>query len=196
MPGSTYIDGEQVELRTIETDDIEFIRHGFNRPSVRKYYPSLGTFGPANTDTVTEWYESTVVEGDAIVLVIVPKDGSYAQEPVGVMNVNPIAARRGVGNVGAWVLPEAQLQNYAIDAGINFVDYLFNDHGLRRLTAETYETNRPIRRMLERFEFTEEGRRRESVWFDGDWIDTIMYGLLRSEYPGYDAWRSRLNLSD
>lgn len=192
MPGGTFIEGERVELRTFEEEDIEFVQKGTNRPAVRRYF----TYGPRNNENVRQWYRDVVVGSDSIVLLIVPKEGEFAGEPVGAVDANAVAARRGIGNVGAWLIPEAQLQQFAQDAGLHFVDYLFNDHGLRRLSAETFETHTRIRRLLDRFNFTEEGRRRKAVRYQGEWVDMIEYGLLRSEYPGYDEWRQSLSLYD
>lgn len=188
MPGGAFLEGERVELCTVEQEDVEFIQRGMGHPAVNKYL----SFGPRNVDNVQQWYEATIVEGSSIVLLVVPKEGEFAGEPIGAVSANPIAKRRGIANIGAWLVPEAQLQNYAEEAGFHFVEYLFEDYGMRKLSGETYETNRRIQRLLERFNFTEEGRKRKAVRFDGEWIDLVLYGLLRSEYPGYDEWRDSL----
>jgi RimJ/RimL family protein N-acetyltransferase len=190
MPGGCFIEGERVELRTFEEEDVEFVQRGTNRPEVRRFL----MFGPRNEENVRQWYQQTVVESDAIVLLVVPKTGEYAGEPVGAVDANAVASRRGIGNIGAWLLPEAQLENFITDAGLHFIDFLFADHGLRRLSAETFETNSVVRRTMDRFGFEEEGRRRNAVRFDGEWVDLIEYGLLRSEYPGYEEWRESVTL--
>lgn len=192
MPGSTFIEAEGVDLCTVEEEDIEFVREGTNDPRVRQFL----RFGPRNGDDIRRWYENVVVDSNAIVLAIVPREGEFADEPVGMANATAIARRRGVGDIGVWLKPEAQLNTFAHDACLHFIDFLFQEWGLRRLTAETFETNVRVRRLLDRFGFTEEGRLREEVRYDGEWIDLLQYGLLRSEYPGFDAWRSELTLYD
>jgi len=37
MPGPVFIDGDDIELRTIEEEDIEFLQEGINYPAVRQY---------------------------------------------------------------------------------------------------------------------------------------------------------------
>lgn len=46
------------------------------------------------------------------------------------------------------------------------------------------ESNAASRRVLERLEFTEEGRMREQVFLDGERRDMIRYGLLAREWFG------------
>jgi ribosomal-protein-alanine N-acetyltransferase len=55
---------------------------------------------------------------------------------------------------------------------------------LHRLTADTDPNNQPSLRLLERLGFRREGYFREHHFVQGEPQDSIMYGLLRSEWKG------------
>ena len=58
----------------------------------------------------------------------------------------------------------------------------FRTMNLHRLTAEIYSYNATSLTLFKRLGFVEEGRLRESRWWDGAYYDSIMLGLLASEY--------------
>jgi len=63
------------------------------------------------------------------------------------------------------------------------IDYAFNTLDLHRLEADTDPRNLASLALLEKFGFKREGLFRERWWVHGQWLDSDMLGLLRSEYP-------------
>ena len=53
---------------------------------------------------------------------------------------------------------------------------------LHRIYCGTFETNKEMRHLAEQLGMREEGRRRESAFKDGKFIDVVEYGVLRSEF--------------
>jgi RimJ/RimL family protein N-acetyltransferase len=62
------------------------------------------------------------------------------------------------------------------------IDHAFNTLELHRLEADTDPRNAPSNALLEKFGFRREGYFRERWWVHGQWLDSLMFGLLRSEY--------------
>lgn len=62
------------------------------------------------------------------------------------------------------------------------IDHAFNALDLHRLEADTDPRNAPSNALLEKFGFRREGYFRERWWVHGQWLDSLMFGLLRSEY--------------
>ena len=60
--------------------------------------------------------------------------------------------------------------------------FAFSDLQLRRLTADTDPRNAPAIRTLERLGFRREGLLREHYLLHGEPQDSILYGLLRSDW--------------
>ena len=71
---------------------------------------------------------------------------------------------------------------YGTDAALAILRYGFQELGLYRVEAETAEYNLAARRVLEKAGFREEGRRRQKLYRAGRRWDSMVYGLLQSEF--------------
>jgi len=77
---------------------------------------------------------------------------------------------------------EHRNRGYGQQAMRLIIDYAFNNMGLERVAADTWETNISAQKMLERLGFTLEGRARKAVYFGRQRLDMMMYGLLAEEW--------------
>lgn len=79
--------------------------------------------------------------------------------------------------------PEAQGKGFATEAVHAVCNHAFSAMGLYRLTGGHYESNIASMRVLQKNNFTLEGRRRQHVVnADGVREDTLVYGLLATEF--------------
>lgn len=76
-------------------------------------------------------------------------------------------------------------QGYASEATGAFAEFSFRELGLHRLTADCDPRNSASRRVAEKLGMRLEGHLRENYFLKGEWCDSIIYGLLASE------WRER-----
>lgn len=173
MPGSVFLDGEQVTLRTVEEDDLEFLQRNMNDASVRR---SIGFAAPINAAQEQEWFER-MSEGDDISLLICADE-----EPVGTIGLSDINETWGRAEVGYWVTPDAWGEGYATEATELLVGYGFDQRRLNKVIAHAYDFNAGSRRVLEKAGFTEEGVHREEAFVNGEFVDVHRYGLLAREW--------------
>lgn len=178
MPGATFIEGRKVDLRTVERDDLEFLHRGNNHPSIARFLS--GT--PSNMPTIESEHEQQV-KTDTVRLLVVPREGEFGDEPVGLVYMY-VDDTRTMGIGGVWLLPEAQRQKFTQDALIHFIEYAFGPYGLHRIEVRTSEQNRVIQRLCDRWGFSHEGVIREREFRDGEYADLERYGLLVHEWPG------------
>ncbi|WEL22665.1 GNAT family protein [Halorhabdus sp. BNX81] len=176
MPGPTFLDGETVALRTIEDKDLEFIQRERSDAAV---WRTLGWPFPSNRKQLTEFFEETISDEEAIHLMI-----TVAEEPVGMVSFHEISADSWRGELGYWVATDEQGKGYATDAVGTLVEYGFRDLGFHRIEAKVFDGNEPSRRVLEHLGFTHEGVHREAVFSDGGFRDVHWYGLLVEEWSG------------
>ncbi|MFC6786615.1 GNAT family N-acetyltransferase [Halobaculum halobium] len=176
MPGPVFLAGERVALRTVEAEDELFLHEHRNRASFRD---PLGEFEPLTAEDVAE-YREEVVRGDDGVTLIVCVDG----DPVGLCFLFREDARRGVAEIGYWLVPDAEGNGYATEAGGLLCDHAFDERGLHRLTARVYEGNEASSAVLDRLGFVKEGRLREDAVRGGERRDALRYGLLAREWHG------------
>jgi len=95
---------------------------------------------------------------------------------------------RGVaqsGMIGYWIGAPYARCGYTSQAVGLLLDYAFGDLGLHRVEAATLPHNDASRALLQRLNFTEEGRMRSFLRINGTWQDHILYAMIN------DDWETR-----
>jgi ribosomal-protein-alanine N-acetyltransferase len=83
--------------------------------------------------------------------------------------------------IGYWLARPFWGQGIMTDAVRTYVRYAFDELGLLKLTAHTFEFNAGSARVLEKNGFKLEGRLRKHFRKDGDLLDARFYGLLKED---------------
>ena len=73
-------------------------------------------------------------------------------------------------------------KGYATEALRAMVDYLFANLGKHRIVASVDPRNTPSIRLIERLGFRKEAHFKESYYLRGEWVDDIIYAMLRTEW--------------
>jgi RimJ/RimL family protein N-acetyltransferase len=176
MPGATFLEGEIVDLCTIEEEDLEFVTEGVNDPSVRV---PLGVAEPRNQTQHEEWLEEHVASDDGINLLIVADD-----DPVGVINSNYMSERHGYAVLSAWVAADAHGEGYGSDATCTFIDYLFDDRRMETIRAEAFAFNEQSNAMLQSIGMEHVGTIPNWAFVGGEHHDSNIYAVTA------DQWRA------
>ena len=174
MPGATFLTGDLVTLRTIEEEDLPFVRDGVNHPAVRR---PIGQKLPTNLDEGRRRFEGRGGDDDALRLLITHQDVR-----VGVIELDPIDREDGTAQVTYWIDPEHRRQGYARSALDALASYAFDDLRVHKLTARVYEFNDASLELLRGVGFVEEGVHREGAYVDGRYVDVHWLGLLEREW--------------
>jgi RimJ/RimL family protein N-acetyltransferase len=95
----------------------------------------------------------------------------------------------GSGNfeIGIALFPDHRGHGIGTEAQRQLVKYLFSTTTANRLQAGTDIDNLAEQRALERVGFCREGVQRGLYFRAGRWRDSVMYGLLRSEWANEDT---------
>lgn len=184
MPGPTFIDGERIELKPPEEEDIPFLQEGLNHPEVRRYVSRFRTPYSEARYREEEWPPAN---GDGVSLLAVPKTGEFAGEPVGSVMLFAVQDADGYGNFGVWFHPNAWGNGYALEASAHLLDHGFRELRLHRISATVMAGNDASTRLCERLGFVHEGTAREAQFADGEFVDVERYGLLEDEWAGPTA---------
>ncbi|MEY7848458.1 GNAT family N-acetyltransferase [Natrarchaeobius sp. A-rgal3] len=186
MPGAVFLADERVELRTIESEDVETVRRWMNHPDIRRYIDEFRF--PTSRTEYEEWADDGISSGRVDLLVCADGD------PVGRVRLVPLEEPRGWANLGFVIGPDHWHNGYATAATELLVEYAFTELRLHRLEGRALAPNEGSRRVLDRLGFVREGRRREVSVVDGEYVDEVCYGLLRTEWetavedsPGTDS---------
>lgn len=174
MPGPVFIQGDSIELRTIEAEDIEFLQAGTNHPAVRQY---AGGDLPYNRRRYEESRFASLSGGEFLQLLVCDGD-----ERLGDVSLAPIDDRRGWANLGFWIHPDHQGEGYATEAARLVVTHGFTELRLHRISATIVASNEASQRVVEKLGFVHEGTKRHDAFHNGEYVDRHVYAVLRDEW--------------
>lgn len=135
---------------------------------------------------------------DFVALGMQTKPGAPEPEkPLGGFYIGSITPHLRLAMLGAIIgEPDYWGGGYGTDALLLGVDYAFTWLDLRRVWLMTMSLNQRVLRQMAKVGFREEVRQREATLADGTLYDVVMFGMLRAEWPGYEAQAARLGLAE
>ncbi|MBL7127430.1 MAG: GNAT family N-acetyltransferase [Ignavibacteria bacterium] len=63
-----------------------------------------------------------------------------------------------------------------------WIDYLFSNSNVHRLSLDTWSFNKRMMHVAEKVGFVLEGKQREFIKWKDEWLDAVHYGMLRREW--------------
>ncbi len=175
MPGALFLEGERINLRTIEESDLEFLRDGVNHPQVRTY---LNIREPQNLENQKDFFENIICNSEGVHLLICKE-----KERLGIISLRPDEDKADkLGNIGIWVHPEHHGNGYGTEASKIITEYGFNQLNYHKIYARAYEDNKASKSIWKKLGFKEEGVLRDHAYKQGEYKDIVHYGVLRSEW--------------
>jgi RimJ/RimL family protein N-acetyltransferase len=157
-------------------DERPLVEHANNREvwnNLRDSFPH-----PYTQEDAVRWIEFVASQGEppkrfAVVLNEEPIGG------VGLMVGSDVSSK--VAEVGYWIGQAHWGKGIATKALRWLSRYAFESFDVVRLHASIFESNRASTRVMEKAGYRLEGRLRQSVFKNGQVIDSLMYSLLRQE---------------
>ena len=117
-----------------------------------------------------------ILLGDGITWGISLKE--TPEELVGTIGLWKIMKEHYRAELGYMLLPEHQQQGYMKEALAAVINYGFKSLGLHSLEANINPANEASERLLLGAGFVKEGHFKENYYFDGRFIDSVIYSLL------------------
>lgn len=112
-------------------------------------------------------------------LIFARDTGSY----VGTIKLDKIDYFRGSAEVGIMIGEKSEWgKGYGKFASIILLDFAFKGLGLRRIWGGCCASNHGMKRLFTSLGFVHEGTLRESVFIEGSYNDSLLFGLLNREY--------------
>lgn len=174
MPGAIFLEGEKVNLRTIEDEDIEFLRENINKKEVRTH---ITANKPVNLNQEREFYEEVISKEDNVHLAI-----SIEEEMIGIISLKDSDKDIQVAEIGIWIDPEHHGAGYGTEAAGLITEYGFKELNYHRIMARAHGENKGSQRIWEKLGFTKEGELREQVYREGEFMNAYLYGMLENEW--------------
>lgn len=178
--------GNRVILRPFENQDIEPMITILNEPELKKLTGSVTNDRDANIEMdeeerkrVEDWYKSRNDQTDRLDLAIVMKE---TNQIIGELVFNEYD--ECTNNVNFRVLISHSYLNRGLgsEAIQLFVQYGFEELCLHKISLEVFSFNPRAERVYTKIGFKLEGIKREDFKYNDEYIDTKIYGLLKSDY--------------
>ena len=187
------LEGLLVDLVPLDREFSDLNHKWFN--SEAGYWGSAGDRKIVTRAKMDRWFEEWHQEMDAGMRHF--EFGVMTKERVlignfGVSQFWPVHRTASVGFIIGE--PAYWSRGYGTDALLLLVEYLFDWLDLRRIWLGTMSLNMRVQRLMEKCGFTFEARLRDAFVADGSYVDELVYGLLREEWPGRAAMVERLGL--
>jgi ribosomal-protein-alanine N-acetyltransferase len=189
-PGTVILETERLIIRRQTMADAPDLAAAANYEAVaadlRDRFPSPYTLADAEGYLKLMTTSSENVYPEALAILLKPgQPGNDSPKPlyiggVGIMRQLDVNYR--TWEIGYWLTPSAWGSGYMTEVVQPFTRWCFATFPkLHRIEATAYARNEKSGRVLERCGFVLEGRLRENVSKKGEILDTVLYGLLRSD---------------
>ncbi len=136
---------------------------------------------PYDRDAARGWIQTQAGCAPAESLAIAPRETDRAIGGIGLERHADVV--RFTAEIGYWLGTAHWGKGYAAEAVSAFVDYAFTTFDFERLEAWVFATNERSARVLEKCGFRHEGTARRSVFKEGRFLDSRLYGRLRGDSP-------------
>lgn len=169
--------GEKIYLTAVNKESIKQLMNWRNNPDLRKYFREYREI----SDTMQEsWYVNRVLNND--------KQVDF--------EIHDIETKKMIGHCGLyyinWVNRTAELSiyigdedfrggGYGKDALKTLMNYAFKNLNLNRVWCEVFSNNEAIQ-IYRKIGFVDEGKMREHHFENGQYLDSYILGLLKSEW--------------
>jgi RimJ/RimL family protein N-acetyltransferase len=179
--------GERVILRPYQDADLAGLQAAMADLDVLRLSGSIHreaeAFEPLTPEQVQarlDWFNSRNGTDDRLDLAIVDRASG---DCVGEAVLNQWDPGNESCNFRILIGPAGQNRGLGTDATRLIVGHGFEALGLHRIALEVYAFNPRARRVYEKAGFTVEGVLRESLRYEGQWIDATVMSILASEWP-------------
>jgi [ribosomal protein S5]-alanine N-acetyltransferase len=172
------IETSRLRLRPLQQEDAPAFFEVWSDPEAMRYFSfsPMQNLGQAEARVADKL--KSLSDGTSVICVIESMDTHDVLGDCALFN--------GVANcqradIGFCLRRKYWGKGYMLEAADALIEHGFNNAGLRRIEADVDPGNRSSIQLLERLGFQREGYLRERWMIDGEAMDTVLYGLLRSD---------------
>ena len=178
--------GKKVRLRPLRIEDAEqSFASSLDSPS--RQLLQLGIELPTSVDLLKVKFDKYTgcKEADGVIVFAVENlDGVN----VGGISLHSCDEKNGVFSFGIVINRQHRGQGYAEEAVRILLTYGFWERRYQKCNSACLHVNEGSIRLHKKLGFLEEGRQRRVTFFNGEYYDSILFGMLREEF---DAQREK-----
>lgn len=169
----------RLTLRRYRPEDLEPTLEYYGDPEVARYLLE-DPWTPADAEKqLAKRLARTGVDGAGAALALVAEHQGKVVGDVALWTTGDTVSRGEIG----WVFhPGHTGKGFATEAVRAVLGLAFEHYGMHRVVAQLDARNERSARLCERVGMSREGLLRQDWWSKGEWTDTLVYGVLASEW--------------
>jgi RimJ/RimL family protein N-acetyltransferase len=175
--------GERIRFRAADRADLPRFVAWINDPDVRG---GIAQYLPFSIVDEEKWFEEVMSqpqETHPLVIEIRQAGETESWIPIGSIGFGKVNWRNRCAELGIMIGEKAYLnQGYGTEAVKLFVRHGFETLNLHRIVLRVFENNPGAIRAYEKAGFVHEGRLRQSEFQQGRFLDTLVMGILQTEW--------------
>jgi RimJ/RimL family protein N-acetyltransferase len=167
--------GDGFVIRRANAADVEFMAELASHDDVE---PFMAAVSARDAEALAEEVARSEREPEHYGRFVIEVDGERA----GVMAFEVASRRSRIADLrGLMLAPEVRGRGIADAAARMLVQHLLFDLDYHRVQLECYGFNERAIRHAERAGFVKEGVKRRAYWRHGEWVDGVLFGLVRED---------------
>lgn len=174
------LETDRLILRQVTEDDLAELHQLRSNERAMEYLSRPRTTCEQDARDLLHEFEVAQVGGTAVTWCMSLQQDSTTL--IGIIGLYRISKANHRGEVGYTLMPEHWGQGLMSEAVQCLLDYAFDQLGFHSLEAHTDPRNQNSKRLLERNGFRFAGSFRDCLLFEGDYISSDLYELLKSDW--------------
>jgi L-phenylalanine/L-methionine N-acetyltransferase len=164
-----------VTIRRARPGDVDFLLSLVTHEEVA---PFLAAVRASDRESLLAELERSEAEPEAFGRFVIEVDG----QPAGLMGFERVNARSRIAQLGGLAVhPDFRGRGVADEAARQLIRHLVFELDFHRLQLEVYGFNERAMAHAERAGFTREGVKRKAYLRHGEWVDGVLFGLVRED---------------
>jgi len=181
------IEAEGVRLRRAKVDDVDFLLGLLGDAEVEPY---LAAVSARDRPALLEEIERSEQEPDEFGRLLIEVEEEGAWERAGTMRFEVRNRRSRIASLGGLAVDPAFRGRRLGDTAARLIQrYLVLELDYHRLELEIYGFNERAIAHAERVGFVREGVKRRAYLRNGEWVDGVLFGLIREDLDEVSAPR-------
>lgn len=177
-----FLEGKRVYLRPVEESDLDLF---YTKALWDKEGRRLtGTQGVFSRKGVQNWFESISSDSSRIDLILCLQETDEQIGDIAMLDIDhqnrKAVVRISIFNKNFWG------NGYGSEAMSLLLAYGFDILNLNRVGLDVFAYNERAIKSYEKLGFQQEGRIREDLFYNGEYHDSIMMGVMKGEFCKYE----------
>ncbi len=169
------LETERLKFRRADLNDVNELFALRSDPNIMKYIPRPIATSLEEASEHFKMMDEKISNNEMINWAITQKDDPKMIGTIGYFRMKPEHYR---AEIGYMLLPDFHRKGYITEAITEVVNYGFTTMGLHSIEAVIDPDNLASAKALEKCNFVKEAHLRENEFYNGQFIDTVIYSKL------------------